>query len=140
MRFIPTYLERKDRIKAYIFEGEHEKQDFKRSISSMEKIAKSICAFANGDGGRLLIGVDDKGNVHHVDVEEEMYMVYEAATDYCRPSVDVNFVVHVDGNTEILEVDIVKGKASPYSARDDKGVWKVYKRVGDKVVSEKDAV
>lgn len=136
MRFIPRYVERRDLLRAYIFEGEHEKQDFKRFISSVEKIAKTICAFANAEGGRLLIGVDDQGNTHHVDVEEEMFMVHEAATEYCRPPVDISFIVHVDGDTEVLEVDIVKGAAPPYYAKDEKGNWKMYKREGDKVVAK----
>ncbi len=136
MRFIPRYIERKDRLRAYIFEGEHEKQDFKRFISSAAKIAKTICAFANGKGGRLLIGVDDHGSIHHVDVEEEMYMAYEAATQYCHPPVEVNFIVHVDGETEVLEVDVKEGQQLPYSAKDEKGNWKIYSREGDKVVAK----
>lgn len=40
-----------------IEEGEHEEQDFKFSISDSRKIARSIAAFANNRGGRLLEAV-----------------------------------------------------------------------------------
>lgn len=134
MRFIPTYVERKDIIRAFIFEGEHQKQDFKRFISSKEKIAKTLVAFANTEGGRLLIGVDDDGEMHTVSVEEEMYLAHEAATNYCQPPIEIQFSIHVDGENEILEINIPKGVNPPYQAKNDKGEWKSYFRDRDKVV------
>ena len=53
----------KDYIYELIAEGEHEMQDFKFAISDSRKIARSIAAFANKAGGRLLIGVKDNGNI-----------------------------------------------------------------------------
>lgn len=47
----------KEYILELIEEGEHEMQDFKFSISDSRKIARSISAFANHSGGRLLVGV-----------------------------------------------------------------------------------
>ncbi|MDA3865584.1 MAG: putative DNA binding domain-containing protein, partial [Salinivirgaceae bacterium] len=39
-----------------IAQGEHQQQDFKFCINDSRKIAKSLVAFANTDGGRLLVG------------------------------------------------------------------------------------
>ena len=50
-------------IHGLIQEGEHEHQDFKFAITDAPKIAHSISAFANNDGGHLLIGVRDNGSV-----------------------------------------------------------------------------
>lgn len=50
-----------DFIYQLISEGEHLQQDFKFEISDVYKIAKSLSAFANTSGGRLLIGVKDNG-------------------------------------------------------------------------------
>ena len=36
-----------------IEEGEHQQQDFKLRIDDSRKIAKTLVAFANTDGGRL---------------------------------------------------------------------------------------
>ena len=52
-----------------IKEGEHQQQDFKFEISDVCKIAKSLSAFANTDGGRLLIGVKDNGKIAGVHSE-----------------------------------------------------------------------
>ena len=68
-----------DYIHALIAEGEHQQQDFKFEISDARKIAKTLSAFANTDGGRLLIGVKDNGKIAGVRSEEEKYMI-EAAT------------------------------------------------------------
>ena len=43
-------------ISSLILEGEHQQQDFKFGITDSRKIARSLVAFANTDGGRLLIG------------------------------------------------------------------------------------
>lgn len=135
---MPTYVEQKDVIRALIFEGEHQTQDFKRFITSKEKIAKTLVAFANRDGGRLLVGVDDMGEMHSVSVEEEMYLAHEAAEHFCQPAIPLKFTIHVvDGDQEILEIAVPKGDQPPYSAKNDKGEWKVYFRDGDKVISEK---
>ena len=48
-------------IKSLISEGENLYQDFKYTINDSRKIAKSLSAFANTKGGRLLIGVKDNG-------------------------------------------------------------------------------
>ena len=62
-----------------IREGEHQQQDFKYRVSDACKLAKSVSAFANTDGGRLLIGVRDDGNLSGVRSEEEIYMMHQAA-------------------------------------------------------------
>lgn len=68
-----------DYIHARIAEGEHQQQDFKFEISDARKIAKSLSAFSNTDGGRLLVGVKDNGKIAGVRSEEEIYMIEAAA-------------------------------------------------------------
>lgn len=76
-------------IQQLISEGEHIQQDFKFAISDARKIARSISAFANTQGGRLLIGVKDNGKIAGVRSEEEIYMIEAAARMYCRPQVEL---------------------------------------------------
>ena len=76
-------------LQQLIAEGEHQQQDFKFEISDARKIARSLSAFSNTDGGRLLIGVKDNGRIAGVRSEEEIYMIEAAAKLYCRPNVEI---------------------------------------------------
>ena len=119
-------------IRRLIEEGEHQQQDFKFKISDSKKIARSLAAFSNTDGGRLLVGVKDNGVVAGVRSEEEFYMVEAAAEMYCKPAITLKTKEWtVDGKT-ILEVNIPPNhKDGPYVAPDKDGKWKAYIRVND---------
>ena len=118
-------------IQNLIEEGEHEQQDFKFKISDARKIARSISAFANHSGGRLLIGVKDNGKVVGVESDEEMYMIEQAATMYCRPEQKVIFSSYRVEGKSVLKVDVAPAKVLPVKAQDDDHQWKAYYRVAD---------
>ena len=118
-------------IKKLIGEGEHQQLDFKFEISDSRKIAKSLVAFANTDGGTLLIGVKDNGNIAGVRSEEEYYMVDAAATMYCKPRIPFETRKwNVEGKT-VLEVIIAKSLTPPHYAEVEPKKWMVYIRVKD---------
>lgn len=115
-----------------IEQGEHQQQDFKYSVSDACKIARSISAFSNAEGGRLLIGVKDNGTVAGVRNEEDIYVVEQAATLYCRPSVDVSFKAYTcDTNVVIIEATVPRSHARPVVCREAEGGWRAYYRVAD---------
>lgn len=114
-----------------IRQGEHQQLDFKYEVSDSKKIARSLVAFSNTDGGKLLIGVKDNGAIAGVRSEEEYYMVEAAARVFSKP--EVSFTTrqwNVDGKT-VLEVDIPKSENMPHIAPGKNGKWLVYIRVGD---------
>jgi hypothetical protein len=118
-------------ITKLIQQGEHQTQDFKYCISDSRKIARSLVAFANTDGGRLLIGVKDNGRIAGVRSEEEYYMVESAAKMYSKPPIDFTTRQHfVEGKT-VLEVIIEPSAEKPHFARDDEGKWWAYFRKDD---------
>lgn len=51
--------------------GEGARTEFKRGLGDFRAIAKTLCAFANGDGGLLVIGLDDSGSILGVDRDPE---------------------------------------------------------------------
>lgn len=118
-------------IKKLIAEGEHQQLDFKFEISDSRKIAKTLVAFANTDGGTLLIGVKDNGSIAGVRSEEEYYMVDAAATMYCKPSISFETLKwSVEGKT-ILEVTIARSLTLPHYAEIEPKKWMAYIRVKD---------
>ena len=120
-----------DYIYTLIAEGEHQQQDFKFEISDACKIAKTLSAFANTEGGRLLIGVKDNGRIAGVRSEEEKYMIEAAAELYCSPTVNYSMQTHqVEGRT-ILIVQIEKSDQKPIYAKDESGKYLAYLRIKD---------
>jgi predicted HTH transcriptional regulator len=122
-------------IKKQIFEGEGVSLDFKKTITSCEKIARTMVSFANNRGGRLLIGVADDGRIKGVKSEdEERYMITKAAHLYARPALEPIFEeVYVDDKL-VLIVDTPESLVKPHYALAEDGKWWVYVRVKDKSV------
>jgi predicted HTH transcriptional regulator len=119
-------------LRRLIAQGEGTTLDFKKTISSPQKIAKTLCAFANSHGGSLLIGVADSGKVVGTDPEEESYMIESAANFWCRPIVPYELQVHEDRGSQVLEVIVPQSVKKPHAAKnDDDGKWWVYIRVAD---------
>lgn len=114
-----------------IKEGEHQQQDFKYRVSDACKLAKSVSAFANTDGGRLLIGVRDDGHLSGVRSEEEIYMMHQAAYKYCKPEPSIKFdTYHVDGRT-IVVATVPPSDKKPVCAEDEDGKSRAYVRIAD---------
>ncbi|MCK5704374.1 MAG: ATP-binding protein, partial [Cyclobacteriaceae bacterium] len=59
--------------------GEGQLLEFKLKASFPEKIVKEMVAFANSNGGQLLIGVDDDGRISGLKFAEEDKFVIEKA-------------------------------------------------------------
>ena len=118
-------------IHKLITQGEHQQLDFKFEIADSRKIAKTFVAFANTDGGKLLIGVKDNGNIAGVRSEEEKYMAEAAAQMYSSPNVKFQYKEWIVEGKKVLEVTIPRGDEKPYYAHNEENKWKVYIRVKD---------
>lgn len=114
-----------------IASGEGQKLDFKFCITDSKKIARSLVAFANTDGGTLLIGVKDNGIVAGVRSDEELYMLEAAAKMYSKPGIELALKNHVINGKTLIEAKVKKSPMRPHSAPDNDGIWKVYIRVHD---------
>ena len=118
-------------IHSLIAEGEHVHQDFKFEISDARKIAKTLSAFANTEGGRLLIGVKDNGRVAGVRSDEERYMIEAAARLYCVPQVECRMRTYqVDGRS-VLVAAVDESDHKPVYAKDEDGRRLAYVRIKD---------
>ena len=114
-----------------IREGEHQQQDFKYRVADACKLAKSVSAFANTDGGRLLIGVRDDGNISGVRSEEEIFMMHQAAYKYCKPEPSIQFdTYHAEGRTVVI-CTVPPSARRPVMARNEEGRMIAYIRIGD---------
>ena len=123
-------------IRRMVDEGEHVTQDFKYLISDARKIARSISAFANNRGGRLLIGVKDNGVIAGVRNEEDIYVVEQAAERYCRPAQAVDFKAYkIEGTVRVIVAEIAAAEKRPVSVVETTGELKAYYRVADENIA-----
>lgn len=119
-------------IASLIEQGEHERQDFKFAIPDSRKIARSLSAFANHSGGRLLIGVKDNGVITGVRSEEDIYMVEQAAEMFCVPAQEITVTpFKVEGGTLVARVEIAPATNRPVYVREADNQLKAYYRVKD---------
>lgn len=102
-----------------ILNGETREVEFKvQRPKDSSKYMKTVVAFSNGEGGRIVFGVQDKTlqvcGIPREDVFSEMDAITEAISDSCEPTVipDV-YLQTIDGKTVIV-VDISEGRQRPY--------------------------
>ena len=114
-----------------ISEGEHLQQDFKYKITDAMKLARSVSAFANTSGGRLLIGVRDDGVVSGVRSEEEIYMMHAAAYEYCRPASSIHFDTYQVAGRQVVIATVPPAQRKPVAARIGEGEYRAFVRIAD---------
>ena len=116
----------------WIEEGEHVQQDFKETISSSRKIAKTICSFANTRGGRILVGVRDNRAIRGIKAEEEQHMLEAAASFFCKKEVPLRFELIQLGLKQVLVAHVPESEQKPVFTLGDDEQWWAYIRVKDK--------
>ncbi len=114
-----------------IAQGEHQQQDFKYKIQDAVKLAHTVSAFANTDGGRLLIGVRDDGHLSGVRSAEEIYMMEKAAKACCRPASDISFETRRADGRSIVIATVPKALKRPVYAIDEDGRRTAFVRIAD---------
>jgi ATP-dependent DNA helicase RecG len=103
--------ELQERIK----KGEDFHTEFKETLPNKNKIIKEIVGFANTDGGQLIFGVTDTGEIPGIEnVDESMRVIDDLAYQQCEPPITVIQETIKLHNKIILIVNIPKGTQRPY--------------------------
>ena len=67
--------------------GEDERTEFKRGLGDGSAVCRALCAFGNGDGGLIVLGVEDSGVI--VGVRGNAERVQERLTDFLQTGCSV---------------------------------------------------
>ena len=124
-------------IKEMIDGGEGFQVEFKRKISSAEKIARALIAFANTKGGTILFGVDDDGSIVGVESEKtEIDLIEVAGNHFCDPPISPNIDIIPFNSKDVIAASVDESDDKPhyFLSSDDGEENKVFIRVHDKTV------
>lgn len=116
-----------------ILAGESKNVEFKVSRPEKSiKYMKSVVAFANGKGGRVVFGIDDKRSVVGISediVFQEMDAITNAISDSCEPVIVPDIYLQTIEGKTVIVVEISAGKQKPYYIKTEGITDGVYIRV-----------
>ncbi len=120
-------------LQRLVAEGEGHQLEFKRKASHPEKIVREMVAFANTEGGTLLIGVDDNGALTGVKYPDEEWLnISEALQKHLRqPLVYHDSLIALSENRFVLRIDIPPNVKKPIFFWIDPKHSESYVRVND---------
>lgn len=114
-------------VEGYLNKSENHRIDFKRSdkLGDPTGVAKQLAAFANRNGGKIVFGITDSGNVEGAEITEDGHVqrISNIARDKCSPPVEISHEFYReqdDGSTigDILVIDISSSVTTPVAVTD----------------------
>lgn len=110
-----------------LLRGESKNIEYKQEIpAKSERYMKSVIAFANGDGGRIVFGIEDKtGRVVGFPSEtipEKIDAVTNAIWDSCEPKIRADVYPFNLGDKTVIIAEIPRGMMPPYCLK-GYGLW-----------------
>ena len=119
-------------IETLLKQPEGKTLDFKRDLSSPKGLIKTLVAFANTAGGRVIVGVDDKsrslvGVIHPLDEEERLCSLI---ADAIRPRLVPNVEMVTVENKTLLLVEVFLSGLRPHWVKAEGPETGVYVRLG----------
>ena len=100
-----------DNLDVILSEGETYTVQFKKSPD--KTLAAEVAAFANSSGGRVFIGISDDNRVVGTDTSNRARGEIRSSLSAIEPAVD--YALEIDGDTQIIIVNVPEGKQKPYS-------------------------
>lgn len=114
-----------------ILAGESKNVEFKERLPEKSiKYMKSVVAFANGSGGKIIFGVEDVTRKVVGIVKEDVFRIMDAIanaiSDSCSPAIIPDITLQTINNKTIIVVEIPSGRQKPYYIKSmglDEGVY-----------------
>ena len=97
-------------LKRLIKQGESYNLEFKESLD--KSISKEMCAFANTNGGKILLGVKDNGEIKGINITNKLKSEIQSHARNIKPPVKIN-VSDIDN---VIIIDVLDSKDTPHSA------------------------
>ena len=121
----------KSELLQLIANGENSGVEFKEDQERTERIAKEIVALANFNGGKLVLGVDDDGNIIGIQRKDLEHWIMDVVFGRKVHPMILPFYeeVQVDDHRRVAVITITQGITKPYVVRHNNRE-QIYIRVG----------
>lgn len=116
-----------------IAKGEGKTLEFKEALPASERLAKTIVAFANTGGGKILLGVKDDGTVVGIEnssAPEMMDRISNMTHDLIHPIIVPEIYVVSLNDATIIVVEVYPSPLKPHFLKNTGKAAGVYVRVG----------
>lgn len=105
---------------------ENKKLEFKSDITN--SFIKTVCAYANYEGGKIIFGIDDNGKITGIDnLDQTCLEIENKINDSIHPKPDYTF--NIDRVKQTISLDVSAGRYKPYLYK-----GKAYKRNGTSTI------
>jgi ATP-dependent DNA helicase RecG len=104
-----------EEIVSIVCAGEGYNAEFKvRVPAKVKELSQEVCAFANSEGGYLIIGIGDRGQVVGVDIDNVKRSAVQDAIREISPNIHVELYQVDVGNKTVWVIEVPSGKDKPY--------------------------
>lgn len=105
-----------EELKSLIQSGEGYNVEYKQSLpSKLSEIATELCAFANANGGILLVGVDDRQAVIGIDLDNRKRSHIQTIVNLIDPPIPITTTEHQLNGKTVLCFHCPTGEQKPYA-------------------------
>lgn len=117
-----------------LFSGESKNVEYKVTVpEKSEKYMKTVVAFANGRGGKIVFGIDDKTlEIVGMDIDniyKTMDDITNAISDACEPTIRPDVALQTVKDKTVIVVEVLPGAQRPYYIKSQGMVEGTYVRV-----------
>lgn len=117
-----------------LFSGESKNIEYKVTVpDKSEKYMKTVVAFANGKGGKIFFGVDDKTleivGMNTENIYKTMDAITNAISDACEPAIRPDVALQTVKDKTVIVVEILPGAQRPYYIKSQGMIDGTYVRV-----------
>lgn len=104
------------KLRQLVAQGEGQQTEFKLKASHPDKIMKEVIAFANSQGGWLLVGVNDNRSIPGLPFpDEDEYLLEKAINEWCHPAIQFSLhKIRIAGEAYVIAIFIESGPSKPY--------------------------
>ncbi len=103
-------------IESLIKHGETDCVEFKKSTMQLHAALETLCAFLNGKGGTVLLGVSNDGKLIGQDVSDHTQQEIANGLNKLEPSaiVNVHYII-LENNKSLIVMHVDKSEQAPYT-------------------------